>query len=76
MDKRIIKRPKLYFYDTGLICYLTGVTSKDLLEKGLLSGSVFENYIDPEITARYRMIENIRKIFDTYKKDEYDSYHE
>ena len=47
--KRIIKRPKLYFYDTGLICYLTGVTNNDLLEKGPLSGSIFENYVVSEI---------------------------
>ena len=49
LGKRIIKRPKLYFYDTGLICYLTGITNTDILERGPLSGSIFENYIVSEI---------------------------
>ena len=45
LGKRIIKRPKIYFWDTGLVCYLTGITKMDLLEKGPLCGPVFENYI-------------------------------
>lgn len=49
LGKRIVKRPKIYFYDTGIINYLTGVTSKDILEKGPLAGPVFENYIVSEI---------------------------
>ncbi len=49
LGKRIIKRPKLYFYDTGLICYLTGITNSALLEKGPLAGPIFENYVIAEI---------------------------
>jgi len=49
LGKRIVKRPKLFFYDTGLICYLTGTINKYVLEKGPLSGAVFENYIVSEI---------------------------
>lgn len=49
LGKRIVKRPKVYFYDTGIINYLTGISSKDLLEKGPLAGPVFENYVIAEI---------------------------
>ncbi|MCK5154090.1 MAG: ATP-binding protein [Spirochaetales bacterium] len=48
LGKRIIKRPKLYFFDTGLVCYLTGIESEDILNKGPLGGSIFENYITAE----------------------------
>ena len=49
LGKRIVKRPKLYFYDTGLVCYLTGIETEDVLRKGPLDGPVFENYIVTEI---------------------------
>jgi predicted AAA+ superfamily ATPase len=49
LGKRIVKRPKLYFYDTGLLCYLTGIDSNTLLNKGPLAGPLFENYIIAEM---------------------------
>ena len=49
LGKRIVKRPKIFFYDTGIICYLTGISNLELLEKGPLAGPVFENYIISEI---------------------------
>jgi predicted AAA+ superfamily ATPase len=49
LGKRIVKRPKIYFYDTDLVCYLTGIGSENILNKGLLGGAVFENYIIAEI---------------------------
>lgn len=47
--KRIIKSPKIYFYDTGLVSYLTGVHTWEQFEKGPLFGPLFENYIVSEI---------------------------
>ena len=47
--KRVIKSPKIYFYDTGLVSFLTGVENKSLYEKGPMAGSIFENYIVSEI---------------------------
>ena len=47
--KRIVKNPKIYFYDTGLVSYLTGVYTEDLYNKGPLAGQIFENYIITEI---------------------------
>lgn len=49
LGKRIVKRPKLYFFDTGLACYFTGIDSEDVLRKGPLDGAIFENYIVAEI---------------------------
>ena len=43
--KRITKSPKIYFYDTGLAAYLTGVTSLTLFQNGPLYGPLFENYV-------------------------------
>ena len=50
--KRIVKSPKLYFFDTGLISYLTGIENKRLFENGPMAGSIFENYIVSEIYKR------------------------
>lgn len=50
--KRIVKSPKIYFYDTGLVSYFTGITTFDQYDKGPLAGSLFENYIVSEIVKR------------------------
>lgn len=49
LGKRIVKRPKLYFYDTGLVCYFTGIEEEAVLRKGPLDGPIFENYTVAEI---------------------------
>lgn len=49
LGKRIVKRPKIYFYDTGLVCYLTGISSEEVLNKGPLAGAIFESYIISEV---------------------------
>jgi predicted AAA+ superfamily ATPase len=48
-NKRIIKSPKLYFYDTGLVCYLLGISSPDLLYQHPYRGALFENFIISEL---------------------------
>ena len=40
--KRLIKSPKVYFLDTGLLCFLAGIHSIEALEKSSLLGSFFE----------------------------------
>jgi len=50
--KRIIKSPKLYFYDTGLVSYLTGIKTWDQYDKGPMAGSLFENYLIAEILKK------------------------
>lgn len=44
-NKRIIKSPKLYFYDTGLACNLLGLRSSDDLEFHFAKGPLFENFV-------------------------------
>jgi uncharacterized protein len=44
LGKRIVKRPKLYFWDTGLACHLAGVRSREALEEGPMAGALFENF--------------------------------
>lgn len=49
VTKRLVKRPKLYFLDTGLCAYLTDWSSPETLEAGAMSGAVFESYVFAEI---------------------------
>lgn len=44
-NKRIVKTPKLYFYDTGLACSLLGITSAEQLDSHFLRGGLFENLV-------------------------------
>jgi predicted AAA+ superfamily ATPase len=48
-NKRIVKTSKLYFYDTGLLCYLLGINSSEQLETHPLRGNIFENFIISEL---------------------------
>jgi uncharacterized protein len=48
-NKRIVKMPKLYFYDTGLVCSLLGITKASQLSLHPLRGNLFENLIVSEL---------------------------
>jgi predicted AAA+ superfamily ATPase len=48
-NKRLIKSPKLYFYDTGLVCYLLGMQEAGQVETYYQKGSLFENMIIAEL---------------------------
>ena len=52
--KRTIKTPKDYFYDTGLVCYLTKWSSPEIAESGAMSGALLENYAVSEIMKSYQ----------------------
>jgi predicted AAA+ superfamily ATPase len=47
-NKRIVKTPKLYFYDTGLLCHLLKITNPKSIQLHPLKGSLFENLIVAE----------------------------
>ena len=51
--KRLVKTPKLYFYDTGIVCYLTRWSSAETLERGAMNGAILENYVVSEIMKSY-----------------------
>ncbi|MDE6320692.1 MAG: ATP-binding protein [Muribaculaceae bacterium] len=44
-NKRIVKTPKLFFYDTGLACSLLGIRSTEQIESHFLRGGLFENLV-------------------------------
>lgn len=45
INKRMVKTPKLYFYDTGLLCGLLGIKSVSELKTHYAYGSIFENFV-------------------------------
>lgn len=61
--KRITQRPKIYFYDTGLVTYLVGITTKQHYEQGPMSGAIFENYVVTEILKKEIHQANNAKLF-------------
>ena len=50
--KRVIKNPKLYFYDTGLVSSLLGITSSEQIENFYMRGALFENFIVSELIKK------------------------
>ena len=58
IGKRLIKTPKIYFYDTGMVCYLTGIENERQLALHPIRGAVFENLA---------VLEFLKKRFNTGK---------
>jgi len=48
-NKRVVKMPKLYFYDTGLVCSLLGLENQNQLSTYYKKGDLFENLIINEL---------------------------
>lgn len=67
MLKRLVKTPKLYFYDTGLVCYLTKWSNAETLEAGAMNGAILENYVVAEIAKTY--LNNGAKPYMYYYRD-------
>lgn len=51
--KRLVKTPKLYFYDTGLVSYLTKWSSAEVLESGAMNGAILENFAVSEVAKSF-----------------------
>jgi predicted AAA+ superfamily ATPase len=45
IGKRLIKSPKIYFYDTAVVCFLLGIEASEQLKTHPLRGVIFENYV-------------------------------
>jgi predicted AAA+ superfamily ATPase len=58
-QKRLVKTPRLFFYDTGLACYLLGIQSAEQLDNYYQKGAIFENWIIAEL-AKWRYHQGIR----------------
>lgn len=52
ISKQLTKMPKIFFYDTGLLCFLLGINSAEQLEKSPFRGAVFENLAICELIKR------------------------
>lgn len=52
--KRTVSTPKLYFYDSGIVCYLTRWSSPETAMEGAMSGALLENYTVEEIIKTYQ----------------------
>ncbi len=61
--KRLIKSPKLYFYDSGLVCHLLGIESDKMLDRSPFLGPVFEGFVASEIIKRQINSGRPRKLY-------------
>lgn len=52
VSKQLTKMPKIYFYDTGLACFLLGINSGDILKNHQMRGALFENLAICELLKR------------------------
>ena len=59
-NKRIVKTPKLYFYDTGILCSLLGITPAKQISTYSAKGAMFKNFILSEL---------LKQIFNTGRAD-------
>jgi predicted AAA+ superfamily ATPase len=53
ISKRLVKSPKLYFYDVGLATFLLGIENEKQLSRDPLRGNLFENMVIAEV-LKYR----------------------
>lgn len=76
IGKRLIKNPKIYFTDTGTLCYLTGIKEPDQAMSGPLGGVIFETAVVSEIRKRYthQGIESLLYFWRTAKGSEVDLF--
>ena len=51
--KRTVKTPKLYFFDTGLVAYLTRYSTPEILACGAMNGAILENFVVAELLKSY-----------------------
>lgn len=52
-NKKIVKTPKIFFHDTGLLCYLLRIKNADQLNSHPLRGHIFENFVVAEYAKKY-----------------------
>lgn len=52
INKQMVKSPKIYFYDTGVLCNLLGIRNENELKQHFAYGSIFENFVINEILKK------------------------
>lgn len=61
--KKVVKTPKVYLHDSGLICYLKRWTTPEVLKNGAKAGSISENFVVSEDMKTYL---NSGKVYHLY----------
>jgi predicted AAA+ superfamily ATPase len=62
-SKRLVKTPKLYFYDSGLLCHLLGINDVDYLLTNPIKGALFENMI---IAEHFKRMYHKNEVIDSW----------
>jgi len=62
-SKRIIKSPKIYFYDTGLLCHLLNIRKAKLKPSHPMWGNIFENFIVIEMEKQNAHLDLLREYY-------------
>lgn len=70
ISKQLVKNPKVFFVDTGLICNLVGIESKEELKKNRIFGSIFENYCIMETIKYFNNRDNGRRKNFSFLRDQ------
>lgn len=63
LTKRLVKSQKLYFVDTGLLCYLTGILNEEQFLRSPNRGHIFENMVIMEYRKQYMLKNNRAQFF-------------
>ena len=63
LGKRLVKMPKLHFYDTGLVCWLIGIRTPEQLRTHPLRGPIFETWVVSEIVKHRTNLGETRGLF-------------
>ncbi len=64
---RLVKTPKVYFYDTGLTCYYNNIKNASELYKNNLSGGIFENFCIAEAVKYLNNAGSMRNSFSFFR---------
>jgi predicted AAA+ superfamily ATPase len=61
--KRLIKSPKLYFVDSGLVCHLLGIVSEHALRASPFHGALFEGFVASELVKQQIALGRARELY-------------
>jgi len=62
LTKRLVKMPKIYFLDTGLLCHLLGLDRRESLDRHPYRGSIYENAVYVELRKRIAYMKGLPSI--------------
>lgn len=63
IKKRLVKSPKIYFNDTGLLCSLLNIKNSNDIKGHIFSGFIFENYIINEYLKKESLENNLHSLY-------------